>query len=348
MSKESKAGLQVSRRQASGAATPGSDSGGKAALGDIGAEGARALLERMLLIRSFEEKAEELYGLGKLHGTMHLSIGQEATAVGASSAMRRGDYLLNHHRGHGHCIAWFDTDVDAVMAEFMGKDSGYCHGRGGSMHIANVDSNNLGANGIVAGGIPIALGVGLSIHLRKTDQICLVIFGDGAVNEGAFHESLNLASIWRLPIIYLCENNQYAMSMAISKALNIERISQRASAYGIPGETVDGNDVMAVHSAMRRAAERARKGEGPSLVEAVTYRWRGHSKSDRQAYRTRDEVKAWQARDPIPRFARLIGVSDEDLDSLRVASTHRIEEAVASAESSAEPDPRRMLEDVYA
>ena len=335
-------------QQSSMAPGPGPDNGRKAALGEIGADEARALLVMMVLIRTFEEKAEELYGLGRVHGTMHLSIGQEATAAGASSAMHRGDYLLNHHRGHGHCLAWFDSDVDAVMAEFLGKDSGYCHGRGGSMHIANVDANNLGANGIVAGGVPIALGVGLSIQLRKTDQVCLVIFGDGAANEGAFHESLNLASIWRLPIVYLCENNQYAMSMAISKALNIEQISQRASAYGIPGETVDGNDVMAVHSAVRRAADRARQGEGPSLVEAVTYRWRGHSKSDRQAYRTRDEVKAWQARDPIPRFARLLGINNEDLERIRVDSSRRIEEAVALAETSPEPDPSRMLEGVYA
>ena len=316
-------------------------------LEQIGTARGRELLSRMALIRAFEEKAEELYALGKVHGTMHLSIGQEATAVGASAAMRRGDFLLNHHRGHGHCLAWFDSDVNAMMAEFMGKETGYCHGRGGSMHIANVDANNLGANGIVAGGLPIAVGVGLSISMRKTDQVCLVIFGDGASNEGAFHESLNMASIWNLPVIYLCENNQYAMSMPIRAATHIENISQRSAAYGIPGVTLDGNDVMAVYNGVCRAAERARAGRGPTLIEALTYRWRGHSKSDRQAYRTRDEVKAWQQRDPIPRFAAALGL-DGELEQIRQDAARRIEEAVAFAEASPEPDVSRISEDVYA
>lgn len=314
----------------------------------IGTAQAREMLSRMALIRAFEEKAEELYALGKVHGTMHLSIGQEAAAVGAGRALRRGDFLLNHHRGHGHCLSWFDSDVNAMMAEFMGKETGYCHGRGGSMHIANVDTNNLGANGIVAGGLPIAVGVGLSISMRKTDQVCLVIFGDGAANEGAFHESLNMASIWNLPVIYLCENNQYAMSMPIRAAINIEHISQRSAAYGIPGVTLDGNDVMAVYNAVSAAAERARAGHGPTLVEAVTYRWRGHSKSDRQAYRTREEVKAWQQRDPIPRFAATLGLDGVELERIRQEAAKQIEDAVAFAEASPEPDVSRIAEGVYA
>ncbi len=317
-------------------------------LEQIGMAQAREMLSRMALIRAFEEKAEELYALGKVHGTMHLSIGQEATAIGAGRALRRGDFLLNHHRGHGHCLAWFDSDVNAMMAEFMGKETGYCHGRGGSMHIANVDTNNLGANGIVAGGLPIAVGVGLSISMRKTDQVCLVIFGDGAANEGAFHESLNMASIWNLPVIYLCENNQYAMSMPIRAAINIEHISQRSAAYGIPGVTLDGNDVMAVYNAVRTAAERARDGGGPTLIEAVTYRWRGHSKSDRQAYRTREEVKAWQQRDPIPRFAASLGLDSAELERIRQEAAKQIEDAVAFAEASPEPDVSRIAEGVYA
>lgn len=308
----------------------------------------REMLKRMTLIRAFEEKAEELYALGRVHGTMHLSIGQEGTAVGASRAMKRGDYLLNHHRGHGHCLAWFDSDEKLMMAEFMGKVTGYCRGRGGSMHIANVASNNLGANGIVAGGIPIAVGVGLSIKMRKTDQVCLVIFGDGAANEGAFHESLNMASIWKLPVIYLCENNQYAMSMPFTKAFNIEHISQRAAAYNIPGVTVDGNDVIAVYEAVKAAVARARAGEGPSLVESVTYRWRGHSKSDKQAYRTRTEVKEWQERDPIHRFAGELGVTDAEWQAIQDETTARIEQAVQFAETSAEPDVTTILEGVYA
>lgn len=315
---------------------------------EITLEITREMLKRMALIRAFEEKAEELYALGRVHGTMHLSIGQEGTAVGASKAMHRGDYLLNHHRGHGHCLAWFDSDEKAMMAEFMGKETGYCRGRGGSMHIANVAANNLGANGIVAGGIPLAVGVGLSIKMCKTDQVCLVIFGDGAANEGAFHESLNMASIWKLPVVYLCENNQYAMSMPFTNAFNIEHISQRAAAYGIPGVTVDGNDVIAVYKAVKTAVARARAGEGPSLVESVTYRWRGHSKSDKQAYRTRTEVKEWQARDPIHRFAGALELSDAEWQAIQEETTTRIEQAVQFAENSPEPDVNTILEGVYA
>lgn len=323
-----------------------------ALLAEIGAERARQMLEMMHLIRAFEEKAEELYALGKIHGTMHLSIGQEATAVGASFAVRSGyDYLLNHHRGHGHCLAW-GSDVNRMMAEFMGKETGYCRGRGGSMHIADVARNNLGANGIVAGGVPIAPGVGLAIKMRRTDQVCLVIFGDGAANEGAFHESLNLASIWSLPVIYLCENNQYAMSMPVRKSMKVETISQRADAYGIPGATVDGNDALAVYEAVAQAAGRARAGEGPTLVEAVTYRWRGHSKSDKQVYRSREEVKAWQERDPIPRFTlRLVEVgmlADAEAEAIRTAVYRRVEEAVQFAEASPEPDLAAILDGVYA
>lgn len=316
-------------------------------LAELGRTQALDMLATMCLIRAFEEKAEDLFARGLVHGTMHLSIGQEAVAVGATRAMQKGDYLLNHHRGHGHCLAW-GSDVNLMMAEFLGKETGYCRGRGGSMHIANVEANNLGANGIVGGGLPISVGVGLSIKMRRTSQVCLTIFGDGAANEGAFHEALNMASIWDLPVVYLCENNQYAMSMPVTKAFNIERISQRACAYGIPGVTVDGNDVLAVYAAIRQAAERARAGQGPTLVEAVTYRWRGHSKSDRQAYRTREEVKLWQQRDPIRRFANLLGLSDEELNRYIEEAKARIEAAVAFAQASPEPDVSTILEGVYA
>ncbi len=317
-------------------------------LEEWGTERSLAMLKTMLLIRTFEERAEELYALGRVHGTMHLSIGQEASAVGASWALRRGkDYLLNHHRGHGHCIAW-GSDVNRMMAEFLGKETGYCRGRGGSMHIADIESNNLGANGIVGGGLPIAVGVGLSIKIRKTDQVVLVIFGDGAANEGAFHESLNMASIWNLPVIYYCENNQYAMSMPTKRAFNIEHISQRSASYGIPGVTVDGNDLLAIYEAVSRAAERARAGEGPTLIEALTYRWKGHSKSDRQAYRTREEIKAWQKKDPIKRFGNTIGIDEPNLQELKTEVKERIEQAVAFAESSPEPDINTIMEGVYA
>lgn len=319
----------------------------KRLMDELGETRLREWVLRMNIIRAFEEKAEDLFARGLVHGTMHLSIGQEAVAVGASSAMEEGDYLLNHHRGHGHCLAW-GSDVNLMMAEFLGKENGYCRGRGGSMHIANVEMNNLGANGIVGGGIPISVGVGLSIKKRKTRQVCLTIFGDGAANEGAFHESLNMASIWDLPVVYLCENNQYAMSMPVQKAFNIRYISQRAAAYGIPGITVDGNDVLAVYDAVRSAAERAREGNGPTLIEAITYRWKGHSKSDRQAYRTRDEVKEWQARDPIHRLAHLLEMSEAEYEEIVTKAHAIIEEAVEFANASPEPDLSTILEGVYA
>jgi len=309
------------------------------------------MLSTMLLIRAFEEKAEELYGLGRVHGTMHLSIGQEAVAVGVCEALRPDDYILSTHRGHGHCLAK-GADVRRVMAEFLGKETGYCRGRGGSMHIADVEGGNLGANGIVGGGLPIATGVGLSIQIRGTQQVCVAFFGDGAANEGAFHESLNLASIWDLPVVFVCENNQYAMSMPVHRAMRVERVADRACAYGIPGRTVDGMDVFAVFEAAQEAVERARAGGGPSLLECVTYRYRGHSKSDRQRYRTREEVERWRARDPIERLRGRLeaqGLLDpEAYEALAAAARERVEDAVRFAEASPEPDPATLLEDVYA
>ena len=305
------------------------------------------LLKKMLLTRAFEENAEEQYALGKLHGTMHLSIGQEAIAAGVASATKKGDYLLNTHRGHGHFLQW-GGDLNAMMAEFMGKANGICRGRGGSMHIADVSMNNLGAQGIVGGNMPISVGVGLSIQLRETDQVVVALFGDGAANEGAFHESLNMAALWKLPVIYLCENNRYAMSMAFDRAFTVEKISDRACAYNIPGYTFDGNDVLSVHAAVKEAARRARAGEGPTLLEAVTYRWRGHSKSDRQLYRTREEVKEWMEKDPIERFRKLLSVSDAELKELQKEAKAKIQAAVEFAENSPEPDVATILEGIYA
>ncbi|MCW5888437.1 MAG: thiamine pyrophosphate-dependent dehydrogenase E1 component subunit alpha [Anaerolineales bacterium] len=305
------------------------------------------MLYTMMVIRRFEEKALELYSLGKVHGTMHLSIGQEATAVGASAALTQQDYLLNTHRGHGHCLAW-GSQADLMMAEFMGKETGYCRGRGGSMHIANVDANNLGANGIVAGGLPISVGVGLSIKSRNTEQVVMVVFGDGASNEGAFHESLNMASIWNLPVIFLCENNQYAMSMPVEKSMRVERISERAAAYGMYGVTVDGNDPQAVFAAVQRARQQAVAGHGPTLIECNTYRYMGHSKSDRQAYRTREEVKAWMDKDPIERLAGNLGLKESAKEALFKKAEAEIAEAVSFAEASPEPDPADIMEGVYA
>jgi pyruvate dehydrogenase E1 component alpha subunit len=308
-------------------------------------------LRSMHLIRCFEEKAEQLYALGKVHGTMHLSIGQEASAVGACLALRRDDYILSTHRGHGHCLAK-GADVNLMMAEFMGKAVGYCRGRGGSMHIADVDSGNLGANGVVGGGIPVSVGVGLGLKMQKTDKALICFFGDGAANGGGFHEALNMAAIWQLPVVYVCENNQYAMSMSVKRSFAVERISLRAAGYGIPGVTVDGNHLIAVYSAVRAAVERARRGEGPTLVENLTYRWRGHSKSDRQRYRTRDEVKEWQDKDPITRLrARLIeaGLFDAAvLDQVAADACKAIEQATIFADAAAEPDPATIMDGVYA
>jgi len=315
--------------------------------GEFSREKGEDLLYKMVLTRTFEENALDMFARGKVHGTMHVSIGQEGIAAGAGPALIEGDYLLNTHRGHGHFLTW-GGDLNRMMSEFLGKENGYCRGRGGSMHIADVESNNLGAQGIVAGNLPISVGVGLSIKMRKTDQVVLTLFGDGAANEGAFHESLNMAAIWNLPIIYLCENNQYAMSMAFERAFRIEQISDRASAYGIKGLTIDGNDVIAVHKAVREAAERARKGDGPTLIEAITYRYQGHSKSDRQLYRTRDEVKKWMKKDPIIRFAEALGISDAELKKIEERAEEDIRKAVEFAEASPEPDVSTIMEGIYA
>lgn len=321
------------------------------AFAGLSAERLQEMLHQMLLIRSFEESAEQLYFQGMIHGTMHLSIGQEGSAVGACAALRAEDYILSTHRGHGHCIAK-GARADQMMAEFFGKETGYCRGRGGSMHMADVDTGNLGANGIVAGGVPMAAGVGLSIQMQQQDRVALVFFGDGAANEGAFHESLNLAAIWNLPVIYFCENNHYAMSMSIFKASKVENLSERAAAYGIPGVTVDGNDAIEVYRATREAVERARAGGGPTLVEAKTYRWKGHSKSDKQRYRTKEEVKEWQERDPIARLAQRLleaGMLDEAaLARVQAKVEEEIASAIEFAKESPEPDPATILEGVYA
>lgn len=309
------------------------------------------MLRTMCIIRHFEYMADKLYAMGKVHGTMHLSAGQEAVAVGTARAMHVDDYLVNHHRGHGHFIAK-GADIRLMMAEFLGKDAGYCHGRGGSMHIADFPSNSLGANGIVGGGIPQAVGVGLAIQMQKREQIVVNIFGDGAANEGVFHEALNMAALWRLPVLYICENNKYGMSMDIERAAAKLPLAQRAEAYGMPWYCIDGNDLLGVYGTMKIAADSVRHGQ-PVLVEAQTYRYFGHSKSDRNLYRSKDEIQDWREnRDPIKRFqSQLIGAGmlDEegaaqiDNEALRI-----VEAAVAFAEASPDPDPSTLTEFVYA
>jgi pyruvate dehydrogenase E1 component alpha subunit len=311
----------------------------------------RELLRQMYTIRAFEEMAEQLYARGKIHGTMHLSIGMEASAVGAIAALRPDDLILSTHRGHGHCIAK-GADLNRMMAEFMGKENGYCRGRGGSMHIADVAGGNLGANGVVGGGIATAMGVALGLKMQKRDQITLCFFGDGAANLGTFNESLNMAAIWTLPVVYVCENNQYAVSFSVKKAFAIERISDRAAGYGMPGVTVDGNDLLAVYEAVSQAVKRARKGEGPSLIENVTYRWRGHSKSDVNRYRTKEEIEAWKRKCPIQRFRALLieeGIlTEEEADRIKQEAYTAIEAAVEFAEVSPEPALAAIEEGVYA
>ncbi|MGC8972062.1 MAG: pyruvate dehydrogenase (acetyl-transferring) E1 component subunit alpha [bacterium] len=309
------------------------------------------MLYKMMLIRGFEEKVEELFSLNLIHGSTHLYIGQEATAVGACKAINKDDYITSTHRGHGHCIAK-GGDVKYMMAELLGRKTGYCKGKGGSMHIADMNIGILGANGVVGGGIPIATGAGLSIKMRGTKQVVICFFGDGAVNQGSFHESLNLASIWNLPVIYIIENNLYGMSMAVNKAVKIERLADRAKAYGIPGIVMDGNDVIAVYDTVSEAVEKARTGEGPILIESLTYRWRGHSRSDARAYRTREEEAEWREKCPIKRFKeRLIAeglLTEEGFKELQKKVDDDLNNAVEFAKASPFPDPEDLLSDVYA
>jgi pyruvate dehydrogenase E1 component alpha subunit len=306
----------------------------------------------MATVRHFELMADKLYAAGKVHGTMHLSAGQEAVAAGISLAVRQDDYFINHHRGHGHFIAK-GADINLMMAEFIGRDTGYNHGRGGSMHIADFQSHNLGANGIVGGGIPQAVGVGLALQMQKRDEICICVFGDGAANEGVFHEAMNMAALWKLPILYVCENNKYGMSMDVERATSKLPIAQRGDAYGIPWACVDGNDVVEVYEAMKTAAEHVRSGKGPYFVETITYRYFGHSKSDRNLYRSREEIEDWkQNRDPIMRFTKHL-LQSEILDEAQAQEIDNqaeqvIVKAVEFAEASPEPDLSTVLEYVYA
>ena len=323
----------------------------RAELAALDRDSLKGALYKMYLIRKFEEAAEASYMRGLIHGTMHLSIGQEASAVGSILALKPDDYILSTHRGHGHCIAK-GADPARMFAEFFGKENGYCHGRGGSMHIADIEGGNLGANGIVAGGLPIAVGVGMSIKAQKQHRVCMVFFGDGAANEGAFHEAMNMASIWKLPVVFVCENNKYAMSMDIALAMAVEHVAQRAAAYAMPGTAIDGNDLPAVVSAARAAVARARDGDGPSLIECKTYRIRGHSKSDRNLYRTKEEIEAWREADPIARLENELRQTErfdtDELDDIQKAAQRQIDDALEFAKSSPDPDPAQLTRDVYA
>ncbi|MCO5090308.1 thiamine pyrophosphate-dependent dehydrogenase E1 component subunit alpha [Bosea sp. (in: a-proteobacteria)] len=314
------------------------------------AEILRDALRQMYLIRRFEEGAEESYMRGLVHGTMHLSIGQEASAVGICLPLTDRDQITSTHRGHGHCIAK-GAEVKRMFAEFFGKTTGYCKGRGGSMHIADVSKGNLGANGIVGGGIPIAVGAALSLKMQKRDDVVVSFFGDGANNEGAFHEALNMASLWKLPVVFVCENNGYGMSTSTARSTAVANVADRAAAYAMPGVTVDGNDLSAVAEASVAAVARARAGEGPSLIECKTYRHRGHSRSDRNRYRTKAEIEEWIERDPIGRFeAQLLDygvLTKEAIAELGAEVEREIAEGIDFAKDSPAPLVSEVARYVY-
>ncbi len=309
------------------------------------------LYQTMVTIRQFETMAGELFAEGKIPGFIHLSIGQEGSSVGVCSVLRPDDYLTTTHRGHGHMIAK-GADLNKMVAELFGKKTGYCKGKGGSMHIADFSIGFLGANGVVAGGLPIITGAGLSIKMRKTDQVAICFFGDGASNRGPVHEAMNMASIWKIPIIFCVENNQFASTTRTSYACSVEDISTRAAGYNMPGVSVDANDILAVRKAATKAVARARKGEGPTLLENKTYRIKGHFEGDPQKYRNKDEIAAWKDKlDPINRFAKALTkkkiLNKKKIQQIWDEAAAKIQAAVAFAEKSPFPEPEEALEDLF-
>ena len=309
------------------------------------------MYKRMNQARAFEEKVSYFFSRGMVHGTTHLSVGEEACAVAAAMAMQKGDLATSTHRGHSQIIGW-GADLNKMMAELLGRATGYCKGKGGSMHIADLDSGNLGANGIVGGGHNIAVGAALTQQYQGKGSVVLCFFGDGASNEGSFHESINLASVWKLPVIFYCENNLYGMSTSTKESMNIENIADRAVSYGIPGYILDGNDAVAVYTKMKEIAEYVRAGNGPVLVESKTYRYLGHSKSDANVYRTKEEIEQWKQKDPIFGLKRYMLehriATEEEIDSIARKAREEIEEAVAFAEVSPMPSLDTLLDDIYA
>jgi len=304
----------------------------------------------MVRIRNFELKAEELFLQAKLPGFIHLYIGEEAIATGAMANLRKDDYITSTHRGHGHMIAK-GADVKKMMAELYGKETGYCKGKGGSMHIADVSIGVLGANGEVAGGLPIAVGAGMAIKMQKKDSVVISFFGDGASNRGAFHEALNWASVYRLPVIFLNENNQFASTERVTETTSVQNIADRAVGYNIPGVIVDGNDVMAVYEVVKEAVDRARSGGGPTLIEAKTYRIKGHFVGDPVLYRNESEVnEKWQF-EPISRFESTLFemgiITDAEKESIWKQAEQEIKNAVNFAEKSKYPEPESALQDLF-
>jgi len=313
----------------------------------------REMLRMMQTIRRFEEHASAAFHAGDIHGVVHCYIGEEAVAVGVCAALKREDKIISTHRGHGHCIAK-GADLERMMAELYGREGGYCKGKGGSMHIADFSIGMLGANGIVAGGISIITGAGLAARLDGKGGVAAGFFGDGASNAGPFHESLNIAACWKLPVVYVCENNLWAVNTPAAASVSVTDIAQRAAGYGIPGVVVDGNDVLAVHEVALEAVARARAGEGPTLIECKTYRQRRHTERvDQPDDRPQAQIEAWLARDPIERLAAHLRaqqgqLSDEEWRAMDADIATAIGAAVAFAEASPIPAPESALEDVFA
>jgi pyruvate dehydrogenase E1 component alpha subunit len=318
---------------------------------DISKETLILMYERMLKIRHFENRVKELFAAGEMPGFVHLYIGQEAVAVGACAALGADDTITSTHRGHGHIIAK-GAEPKYMMAELYGKATGYNKGKGGSQHIAWPGLGILGANGIVGAGIPIATGAAMSARLRKSGQVTIAFFGDGASNEGSFHEALNIASAFNLPVVYVCENNLYAVGTRQSRVRKTEDIADRAAGYSMPGLVVDGNDVIAVYEAAKAAVDRARAGGGPTLIECKTYRWRTHFEGEPDTYRPPEEVEAWMKRDPIPRYRQLLieqgVVSAREADEIERRIVRELDEAVEFARQSPLPAPESALEDLWA
>lgn len=304
----------------------------------------------MRRIRVFETEVNHLYAEAKIPGFGHLYAGEEAIATGICSCLRRDDFITSTHRGHGHLIAK-GGDINKMMAELYAKENGYCKGRGGSMHIANLDLGILGANGVVGAGHCLSVGAGLSIQMRQTDQVCICFFGDASTNQGTFHESLNLASVWRLPVVFICENNFYGISVPQRMHMNIQNISDRAASYGIPGVTVDGNDIFAVQGAAREAIDRARSGQGPSLIECRTYRHFGHYNGDPAHYRPAEEVAEWMKKDPIPRLSKYMMehgmATEQEIKEMDDRIVQEVADAIAYAEAQPFAPEESILTDVY-
>ena len=318
----------------------------------VGAETLQELYVTMRRIRAFEEKTADLFQEGVVKGTAHSYKGEEAIAAGVCAALRDDDIIASYHRGHGHCIAK-GARIDRMMAELMGRQTGYCQGLGGSMHIADMELNIMGANGIVGAAMPLATGAGLAAKLQGTDRVAVAFFGDGASNQGVFHESLNLAAVWKLPVIFVCENNQYALSTSYRNTTAVSQVSNRAASYEIPGITVDGNDGVEVYLVLREAVDRARAGEGPTLIEAMTYRHGQHSlRVNLRDPRPEDELESWLNRDPIDRMEERLtsegGFSAETFDETTQAVEEELETAVTYGRESPEPPLNVMLESVYA